>query len=429
MKKDNDIELKSEEIKTILSTPPRKLVQYGTLSIAIIFILLLIGSIYFRYPETIRTDIIITSENPPIRLYAKSSGHIINILIKDNENVKKGDVIALIESSTNIDNIANIKNKLTLIQFNDSVIPVLFSSNLELGSLQKVYNDFLVNLEEYNDFYSVKRIDKKIDYTQSHLKEYNLYLKQLNKQLRIDSLINSVVKGDFERDQSLFFNNIISPSSYDGVKRQYLEKDRESESLKSYISYAVIERKRIQNELEELIIEKSQIQKKIKLQFINSMNELKAAIKNWELLYVVKSPINGTISYSNIWKEFEFINKGEELFSVINSSKGTSIGYATLASTGLGKVKKGQRVNIQLDGYSYMENGFLIGYIERISLMPTQKRYIVTIQIPQNFKTSYGKTIAFNGELSGTAEIVTDEKNLIMRLLYPLKYIYNRNIK
>jgi len=429
MKKDNDIELKSDEIETVLSTPPRKLVRYGTLSIVIIFMLLLIGSIYFRYPETTRTDITITSENPPIRLYAKSSGRLINILIKDNENVKKGDIIATIESSTNIDDIINISYKLKLIQFNDSVIPISFSSGLELGYIQKKYNDFLVNLEEYNDFYSVKRIDKKIDYVHSHLKEYNLYLKHLNEQIKIDSTITSLVKTNLEREQSLFVNNIISPSSYDGVKKQYLEKNRESEFLKSYLLYANIERRRIQNELNQLNIEKLQIQKKIKLQLINSINELRSTIKEWELLYIIKSPIDGIISYSNMWKEFEFINKGEELFSIINSSKGTLIGYATLASTELGKVKKGQRVNIQLDGYSYIENGLLIGYIERISLMPNQKKYIVTVKVPQDFKTSYGKTISFNGELSGMAEIITEEKNLITRLLYPLKYIYNQNIK
>ncbi|MDY0202359.1 MAG: HlyD family secretion protein, partial [Tenuifilaceae bacterium] len=61
----NKINIKSDEITEILGTPPRWVVRWGITLIFTIIGIVFIGSIFFRYPDTIIAPVVITAENPP----------------------------------------------------------------------------------------------------------------------------------------------------------------------------------------------------------------------------------------------------------------------------------------------------------------------------------------------------------------------------
>nr|WP_158585986.1 hypothetical protein [Bacteroides sp. AF39-11AC] len=52
--------------------------------------------------------------------------------------------------------------------------------------------------------------------------------------------------------------------------------------------------------------------------------------------------------------------------------------------------------------------------------------YTVTVSLLQNLCTSYGKVLEFNGELTGIAEVMTDERSVTGRLLGPLRYLWEK---
>lgn len=55
-------------------------------------------------------------------------------------------------------------------------------------------------------------------------------------------------------------------------------------------------------------------------------------------------------------------------------------------------MKPGQRVNISVTGYPYMEFGFLTGQVQTVSLLADEAgTYTVTVSLPQELNTSYGK--------------------------------------
>ena len=113
-----------------------------------------------------------------------------------------------------------------------------------------------------------------------------------------------------------------------------------------------------------------------------------------------------------------------EPFITINS---LIIGKIKLPVSGSGKVCPGQRVNISVTGYPYMEFGFLTGEVLSVSLLASEDNmYTVTVSLPQNLCTSYGKQLDFKGELSGTAEVMTDERSVTARLLSPLRYLWEK---
>ena len=81
------------------------------------------------------------------------------------------------------------------------------------------------------------------------------------------------------------------------------------------------------------------------------------------------------------------------------------------------------KVNIKIDGYPYMEYGTLLGKVGAISLIANETVYVVEVELPQGPITSIGKTLDFTGELTGEAEIITDDRSLADRVLSPMRYL------
>ena len=61
------------------------------------------------------------------------------------------------------------------------------------------------------------------------------------------------------------------------------------------------------------------------------------------------------------------------------------------------------------------------GIVKNISLVPADNNYAVEVEFPEGLKTNYGKTLAFGQQMQGSAEIITDNVRLLVRLFNPLK--------
>jgi hypothetical protein len=67
MRKESDnIELRSEEIQDILTRPPHLIVRVGISVICSVILLLFAGCFFFKYPDIIEGEVLITTENPPV---------------------------------------------------------------------------------------------------------------------------------------------------------------------------------------------------------------------------------------------------------------------------------------------------------------------------------------------------------------------------
>lgn len=156
-------------------------------------------------------------------------------------------------------------------------------------------------------------------------------------------------------------------------------------------------------------------------------NELLVSINDWELNYLFVSPASGILSYNHIWQKNQNVNGGDRVFSIVSKNTGSIIGKMKLPTNGSGKVIPGQRINISVTGYPYMEFGFLTGRVVSVSLLADEEStYTVTVSLPQDLCTSYNKTLKFKGELLGTAEVITDERSITERLFSPLRYLWKK---
>src|SRR5690606_24398058 len=98
---------------------------------------------------------------------------------------------------------------------------------------------------------------------------------------------------------------------------------------------------------------------------------------------------------------------------------------------GFGKIMKNNKVLIKLDDYPYREYGQIIGTVTSLSLIPyerqtydlqknvskSENQYRVMISLDNASQTTFKKSIELKPYMSGTAEIITKDINVLERIL------------
>ena len=129
-----------------------------------------------------------------------------------------------------------------------------------------------------------------------------------------------------------------------------------------------------------------------------------------------------------IWVENQTINAGEDTFVIIPQTKSDFLGKIKAPALNSGKIKTGQEVNIRLANYPDREFGIIKGKIKSISLTPDKENnLLIDVTLPNGLETSYKKEIVFQQEMSGTADIITEDLRLIERLLYQFRDMFRRD--
>ena len=160
---------------------------------------------------------------------------------------------------------------------------------------------------------------------------------------------------------------------------------------------------------------------------IQSFNQLKKAIKDWEYQYVLKSDIKGQVAFLSYWNENQTVNQGDLVFTIIPSENSSFIAKLKTPVQNSGKIKIGQNVNIKLENYPDAEFGVLNGVVKNMSLIPNKEGlYLIDVELPKSLITSYNKKIEFRQEMRASAEIVTEDLRLIERFFYQFRQVLSR---
>jgi hypothetical protein len=165
-----------------------------------------------------------------------------------------------------------------------------------------------------------------------------------------------------------------------------------------------------------------------RLDLDESKQNLNNLVHQWEERYLIKSPIKGIMTYTTVWSENQEVKTGDLIGTVIPQGAFTIIAKAVIPKNGFGKVEVGQRVNIKLAGFPYMEFGMLKGQIRSISLVPGEKGYVADIDLAYGMTSSYKENLKFIQQMDGTAEIITKDLRLIYRFINPLRALFDKGL-
>ncbi|MGE5406774.1 MAG: HlyD family secretion protein [Methanosarcina sp.] len=384
---------------------------------------------FIKSPDVVNAPVTITTYNPPASLVARSGGEIGRFFVTNGEKVYQYQPVALIGNQAEWNDIRSLE--IFIASIGDSIDWKTFVNNsdlpsgLFLGELQDQWLGFMGLLIKFRDYLQQAYIPAKLELLDKQIARQEEYVEELKHQETLSKEDLSLTYNSYKRDSNLYHRSSysISVNEFEQSKQALLQKQVIFSSLKSSVKNnesSILKIKETKLDLS------NQYQKEIN-QYLSDLNVslqlLEVELGKWKEKYLLQSPFSGKITFTSFWIENQVINSGEILATIIPDDPQKVLVRARVPIAGSGKVKPGQAVNIKLTGYPFMENGVLRGRISSLSLVPVHENYLADIDLTNGMMTSYGVKLEFIDGMTGTADIITENRRLIYRFVKPLQSI------
>ncbi|MGB4437976.1 MAG: HlyD family efflux transporter periplasmic adaptor subunit [Sedimentibacter sp.] len=293
-------------------------------------------------------------KNSSISLSSEVTGTVVENMVKEGDNIKKGDVIAVIDNTT-------LKNQydqaLINFQVTEKTIEALENSisSLSLQNtdvIQQAQNAYLASEAEYQKVMDGASIDE---------------IKQVEEAVSQAKTNLDFMKTNLDRSKELFEQQAISQSKYDEalksynvVEAQYNAAVSQLNSIKSgptENTVKAVENKMLQAKAGyELSISNgntqlSQLRGQLEITMVQleqSKNIIEQTKRELEKL-TIKSPIDGIVN-SLLIKKGEFVSIGKLVAEIYNPESVEIKAYVSEAN--IGYIVVGQDANIFIDSHN-----------------------------------------------------------------------------
>lgn len=416
--------ISSEEIQEIVGYIPHWIITSGISIFLIVISLIVLLCWFIRYPDIIISKVVITTEIAPAKILAHSAGKI-TLLIKDNQKIKDGEYLAL------VDNPANYEDVLAVQKFLDSydIIACNMRSDtsnflgrqFSLGEIQSSYESFRKYLMDYCYFIETNIYPHRIKSQKKAIEQQKIFYSQALRSLALREAELKLSEKQYSRAIDLHGKRYISEEELENALSNQLSAKSAYNTTSDSLTGIDMTIEQIRDNIRDLEIQYSQEKNKMINDIRNAYGLLRSQITQWIYGYVLKSPIDGTVTFSKLWRNNENVMPGQEvLFVIPDESNAKVLGRVIMPVQGAGKVKSGQIVHIKLYDFPYQQFGVVSGIVRSKSLISIENTYSLEIELPHGLLTDQGKSLYFSQEMQGTCEIVTEDIRLFQRLFKPL---------
>lgn len=413
----------SEEILDILNETPGWVVRCGAMVFLFIVGLFLAGAWIIRYPEILRGQAVVTTEAPPIKVVSEAGGRVTRLVIQDEVFVKRGDILAETESTIRLKSIPVLQ---TLIcESRDFLSNYTRKINLPADSL--TWGELQEDVNLLRKYYLEYQLLQSDDFHGLQAKNLREQITELNKMVQVNQRQRALhaqelcnVEECYKTDEQLYAERIYSKQEFQKKANNYLEKCTETEDFNKEIIQNKLKLVQIENELQ--FLEHSLLEKKRAcLNGIEqSLRNIENGLKNWQKRYLITAPADGKLVYLKQLTENQYVRPADTLFAVIPAHQ-HYVALVDIPVRGMGKANLGQKVILKMDDYPFQEFGTLEGRVLNMAPSLSVKSYRVIVELPKGLRSNYSHTFQCRAELSGSAEIITEDMRLLERVFYSFR--------
>jgi len=436
MNYEQELDLHSEEVQEILGTPPKWIVRWGTTLSVILFLVFGWLAWHFKYPEKVEAPIIITSSIPPTDVIAQASGYISELLIDDKDTVQRGDLLGIIKSTTNYEDVIQLEQYLDNFDSQDentNYLEIKPPKRLSLGEgLQRSYSSFIQAYEEYalrtegsagrsseSRYRSeIQKIQRSIVIEEQRKEETRRRIRNLNIIL--------------EEKQDKYLRKDIALSELEKTSEQIEDVRRKLDAYDVSINEKELEIERIKSRISSSVQQRRESNFSSFIALNQNVEQLQSQIDAWKQNYVLSAPYSGIVTFSGARTAVnKYVTNGENVMAILpmdtlmQSGKNEIVGRVAMPIEGSGKVKKGQKVKVKLDSYPAHEYGIVEGVVVQKSVLPRNGIYTIDIQFPNDLRTKFSDDIKFEQQMTGAATIITQEKRFAERIFEKFFEVFN----
>jgi len=418
-----NIELRSESVQDILTEPPHWIFRWGNTVILLTLILILIMSYIIKYPEFVPAPIVVTSQNPPEKIEARSNSKIEKIFIKDHQKVKKGDILFILQFTANYSDVLELKKLVDSLSPKELLsFPLSKASHFKLGELQGDYNSFSKAFQDESLFSRLQPYAPESLAANQSLIESKGRIANLKLQKKMELTKYELTKRNYQRSEDLYNQGVIAAMEMENEKIKYLQAQQNLENINISISQMQESVSNLNKTKSGTTINSEKDKINYSSQTLQLFEQLRKSLKQWEQSYIIASSTNGVASFQQFFGENQFVKAGDPIVSILPDHTEQLVGRMSVPAANSGKIIPDEKVLIKLDNYRFQEYGIVEGKVENISMIPDEKgNYYVNVILPKGLKTSYNKTLKFDKELIGNGEIVTQDLRLIERFFYQIR--------
>ncbi len=426
MEEEKQIELRSHEVQEILTDVPNWMIRYG---ISLIFVIIMAGLLltwFIRYPDTVVGEAELTTMVPPTALVARSSGYIQNLRFAEGEMVKSGQVLAELLNPTNEGIIDSLKRVLQTFNLEDAKQTATALSGIaHLGQAQEQVNALYNQLIEYDELVN----DPAFDHTIKTLNEqisYNRRLAALSEEeLKVMRIEIAAAGEKFKADSSLYASGVIAKMTFFTNQSEFLNKQQSLIGIRKAAVQFGITASDLAEQRSQLLKTRRDSERLLTSQIHASLRSLNSFVDEWELTFSLMAPMDGKISYFTNLVNNEYVKAEQPLFAIIPDDE-RYVGIVHIDQQGYGKIMLGQRVMIKINNYPFQEFGQLRGSVESISKVAGERGYVIKVSLTKGMISTYNRELAYQPNMTGIAEIITDDLRLIERIFNSIRKIFDR---
>ena len=428
----NELELRSEAVQEIMNKPPVWLIRSGNNVIFLIVIGLFALAFFIKYPDVVVTDIKITTTLPPQKVIARSTGTIQHLFVENQTLVMPNQPLAILTNTADYKEVFTLKKEIDSIEKNgwDNFKGFMLNHGLtKLGDIQPVYLAFQKDVLAYSQHLNFQPFSNEKTANQKETNYQNQRYQITQNQLNTSIEELKLKQTDLNRSEILYNKGVIAKVELEQKQLEFLSMQKQVQNMKQALSQLQSSSNDLNKQDTNLRLQESKEETQLYKNMLFALQQLKKAIADWELQYLLKSDITGTINFMQIWSSHQAVQSGDIIFSIIPVIQNHVLGLAKATPQNVGKIKTGQKVWVKIDNYPEQEFGMLQASVNNISKTPDHEgNWHLQLNFPKGLNTTYNKNIQLQQEMSGKAEVITEDLRLIDRFFYPFKKVINQSL-
>lgn len=423
-----ELELRSEEVQEVLDAPPTWMIRWGLSVILMLIVLLLLIANLVRYPDVVEGEIMLTTQSPPIKIVANSSGKLAGLFVEEGETVATNDKLAEIENPITGEGIEYMKTLAVQVEkfLERPHLSINFSDKQYVfGDIQTEYNTLKKLCLDYHQWATDVYQKEEINNLEKKIIQYHQLVAITEQQSQISMRDMANAEEKYRADQMLYKEGVLAKMQFFQEESTFRQRQQEVENLKKATTQNKITLIELEKQLLDIRHDQEEKERNFQEGIALILHAILNQINDWQKSYIITSPVAGKLSYLKPLNSKQFIQSGEFIFGVVPENE-TFLGIMNIPSQGFGKVQAGQEVRIKFNNYPYQEYGQVYGQIKSISLLANEDTYRAEIELPQGLTTSYNKLLDFSPEMTGNAEIITENLSMMKRIFYSIRTVFDQ---
>ncbi|MFZ5971054.1 MAG: hypothetical protein ACOYXA_05640 [Bacteroidota bacterium] len=303
--RERQIELRSPEVQEIIGQIPGSVIRYGTVVITGVLVCLLFISWFIRYSDVLSATVVVTTTPPPVTLVARASGPI-SILKRENELVEKGDLIAIVRSTVDVQSVLNLEQILA----GDTKGHFEIEQRASLGDLEPYYRSWWQAKQELQLF----------EGTQPYAEQIAQLNRQRNTLFKLSKILGSqqvvadqellLAREKFNTDSLLYHQHVTAALDFNQAKATWLQQVKAARGVQASIIQNEVQINQLGKQIVDLQLQHTEQNQKLRANYQLAKYELRAQIDKWKEAYLVISPTNGRFAHLRLLEDDKFVEAG-----------------------------------------------------------------------------------------------------------------------